>query len=1236
MRSFEGTRQVEPPKGSRREFALDEMIKLCVRHMVLLALLLLLCARTATAQIADLSLTKSGPASALNGDSVTYTLSISSVGPNAANGATFSDALPAGLTNVSATCTAAINGAACPASLTVSSSAVSGAIPTLPANGGVTILIFARFPVGGNDTSLTNRATVTVPLGVTDPVPSSNSSFINTALAFRTADLRITKIASTTSYALGSAIDYTVTLINLGPGPADGTSFRDRLTAATVGTGSGGAIVSTVNSVSCTATGGAICPTFTSPATVTTQGDPRASIAIPTLPSGGEVRFVIRVTPTGYSSGTCGFTRVDLINTGAVTGMPTNVLDTVAANNAQAQTAAGPTGVIPACPQVDIGTTKSVTPTTTLTFGQPVTYTMVYFNNGPGDASGTRIADALNLATTGPGLFAQMAYSGASILSCVSTPGTTCPSLTVPAAATLTTATSSVFDGTVTTWPAGGRLTITYTLTPQSFGASTCGFTSFQLRNATSRTIPTGFTDPGPGANTASATNNLPTRSLCVTTDVSVSKTLLAGQMGLGQTLTYHITVSNVGSSTATSVTFADTILHSNVGIGVGNPYLSINNVAVGSCTAFGPTVCPTIAAPVPSLNLTNVAQVLVPSTTIASMGPSSSISFTATFVQASMNATCQRVNAVLDNRVSLAPPLTYVDSNSGNNTSAVTATFSCADISTNKTVTPTNVSAGNTLTFTFEVTNSGPATLTNVPFSDPLPTGFSYLFASCSSVIGGAVCSPPVFTPVPASVDGTITTMPPNSAVRYTIVGLAGSLPGSWNNRGEVRIPLPGIFDPDLISNASAVSFNVTSDFPSVSKLTTRPNTTPSGTTGFTIIVSNPSAGLALTNLRLTDFLPTGWTYVTTTGVTLNAGATRPSFQTPTFGAVTPTWGHFNLGANSSIEISFVASVPSAQTCGAVVSNEVTATYTRGGGTQTSAYLGNSSGLTSDDVTVYCPQVGAAKSLLSQVDNGDGSFSLQYAIRFRNSGNEPLNPIQFSDALATAQGGAMGSFTATDPPSAGQYRVASAPVFFGACTGMTLASGYDGSVQRNLATGSLAAAQECEVRMTVQMAPTATVTTYTNQAVISGTGTFSTSGATDLSDDGVLSDPASNNGSGSTDDPTPAVIAPSAALEISKSNSLNTLVAGQTTAYTVTLSNAGPSGVLNSVLRDVSSAGLVCTSATCNVVAGSGVCPSAGVAPGELSIPNLIGPGVLIPRINSGAQMEFVVVCDVTATGLP
>ncbi len=1207
------------------------LLRMCSRWCVLAAWFVAL---TAHAQIADLSVAKSGPSSVLNGETVTYTLTISSVGPNGANGASFVDTLPAGLTNVSATCTLAINGAVCPASLSASASSVSGIIPALPANGGVTIIIAARMPVGGTDTSLTNNASVSPPSGVTDPIPSSNSSFINTALIYRSADLSVTKLASTTSYVLGSPIDYTVTLTNLGPGPADGATLRDRLTAATVGVGTGGALTSLVNSVVCVASGGALCPIFTPSPSVSTNNNVFSS-AIPLLPNGGQIELRIRITPTSYAVGTCGYTQVNLNNTGDITSMPASVLDPAAGNNSQARTATGPVGVIPPCPQIDLGTSKTVAPTVAAAFGQPVTYTIAFFNNGPGDASGTRIVDALNLNLAGTGLQAALGYDSAAVLSCVSTLGTICPSLSVPASGTLTSASSTIFSQTVTAWPSGGRITVSYTLTPLAFATQTCGYTTFQLRNATSMTLPAGYTDPGPAGNTASVVNNLPARPACAQTDIQASKTLESGVMGLGQTLTYRITVSNIGAATATNVVFNDTIFHSSVGTGVGNPYLTINNIARGACVATGPTVCPVLTSSPPALALTNGAQNLIPNSTITSMGPSSSISLTVSFVQSAMDASCARVNALLDNRLNLVAPTTYIDTGAANNLAIVTSSFSCADLSTVKNVQPTTVPAGATMTFTFDITNVGPGTLSNVPFTDPLPAGFAYLGSSCNVLSGAAICGATVFTPSPSQINGTISSLPAGSVVRYIIVGQAANLPGSWNNRGGVRIPLPGLFDPDVQSNESAVSFNVTSDLPSVAKFTTRANTSPGGTTAYTIVVSNPASGLAVTNMRITDVLPPGWTYLSTSAVTLNGGATRPTSLTPTVGDATPTWGNFSLGTATSVVIGFVASVPLTQTCGQLVSNAVDTFYSRGGGTQTSSYLGLDSGLTSDDVTIRCPQVGAAKALLSLSDNGDGSFLLQYSLRYRNTGDEVLNPALLRDPLATAQGGAFGIFTASNPPGVSEYRIATAPAFIGPCGGMGLSGGFNGSSQINLATGSLPVGQECEVRFTLQMGPTATTTVYNNQSEVRGTGSTSLVPANDLSDDGINPEPSNTNGAGTANDPTPALITPSAQLSISKTNNASSLDAGQTTIYIVEVGNAGPSGVLGAVLRDVASTGLACSSVSCSVASGVAICPAVGVASGQLSVANLSGAGVLIPRINSGATLQFTISCDVTATGL-
>jgi uncharacterized repeat protein (TIGR01451 family) len=401
--------------------------------------------------------------------------------------------------------------------------------------------------------------------------------------------------------------------------------------------------------------------------------------------------------------------------------------------------------------------------------------------------------------------------------------------------------------------------------------------------------------------------------------------------------------------------------------------------------------------------------------------------------------------------------------------------------------------------------------------------------------------------------------------------------------------------------------------------------------------VISNPGTGLTVTNLIARDLLPSGWTYVTTTQVSLNNGATRPISLTPTFGDVTPTWGRFTLPpTNSSVVIDFIASVPLGQTCSQVLSNVVNTVYSRGGNTQTSSYIGTDPGLTSDDVTIRCPQVGAAKSLLSLTDNGNGSFSLEYGLKFRNSGDEALTAVTVSDPLASAQGGNFGVLTASNPPAVGQYRIASAPALFGACPGMTAQAAYNGAASLAVASGSMAVGLECEVRFTVQMGPTSTFTVYNNQANVTATGNLSAVVVSDFSDDGVNAEPSNNNGTGTTNDPTPAVITPSAQLSLSKTNAVSELVAGQTVDYVIEIGNDGPSGVLGANLRDTHATGLQCVSASCVVTSGTAICPVVGAGAGELSVANLQGTGVSIPRLDTGSRLQITITCGVTATGLP
>ena len=101
------------------------------------------------------------------------------------------------------------------------------------------------------------------------------------------------------------------------------------------------------------------------------------------------------------------------------------------------------------------------------------------------------------------------------------------------------------------------------------------------------------------------------------------------------------------------------------------------------------------------------------------------------------------------------------------------------------------------------------------------------------------------------------------------------------------------------------------------------------------------------------------------------------------------------------------------------------------------------------------------------------------------------------------------------------------------------------------------------------------------------------------------------------------------ATLTVIKSNGGNTLIAGQTTSYTITLANSGGSTAPGTVLKNPVATGLNCTTVTCAFTAGVASCPS------PLSMGVLQSTGLSItPSFDVGSTVTFVVSCGVTANG--
>jgi uncharacterized repeat protein (TIGR01451 family) len=171
---------------------------------------------------ADLGVTKTGPAAALAGSNVTYTITVTNSGPSDAASVTLTDVLPPNTTFVSE------SQASGPLFTCTTGSTVTCSIASFPGGSTAIFTLTVTFNASiSTGTTVTNTATVSSTTADTNPANNSSSA---STLVGANADLSVTKSGPAATPSNTNVV-YNVTAANAGPSNAVNVTLTETVPA---------------------------------------------------------------------------------------------------------------------------------------------------------------------------------------------------------------------------------------------------------------------------------------------------------------------------------------------------------------------------------------------------------------------------------------------------------------------------------------------------------------------------------------------------------------------------------------------------------------------------------------------------------------------------------------------------------------------------------------------------------------------------------------------------------------------------------------------------------------------------------------------------------------------------------------------------------------------------------------------------------------------------------------------
>ncbi|WP_395704166.1 hypothetical protein [Aquabacterium sp.] len=214
----------------------------------------------------NIAVTGTGPASPVAAGGVaTFVMTVSNPGPQASKTVNLVNSVGAGAILTGISCDAS-GGAACPSAV-----GPSMQLSTMPVGGVLNFTVSANVAAGAGSGTIKN----TMSAILSDDPDKTNNLFTATAATFA-ADLQVKASPPSTTVKAGSVASFTMTVTNLGPDAAQDVAITNTVDDNL-----------TLSRISCSATGGAVCPP-----------DLGAAMSAALIPANGTLVFTVEDTIT--------------------------------------------------------------------------------------------------------------------------------------------------------------------------------------------------------------------------------------------------------------------------------------------------------------------------------------------------------------------------------------------------------------------------------------------------------------------------------------------------------------------------------------------------------------------------------------------------------------------------------------------------------------------------------------------------------------------------------------------------------------------------------------------------------------------------------------------------------------------------------------------------------------------------------------------------------------------------